>query len=105
MYGLSVSPELVSKVTDAVYACSSVTGWRSGVQAPPLDDIYSIVYFDAVRAKEVRAYVRTEDGFLTAMHDLMPASEHGSPSADSTTAESLRGALCRSLFRPASRAR
>ena len=30
LYGLSVSPELVSKVTDAVHACSCGTGWRSG---------------------------------------------------------------------------
>ncbi len=45
LYGLSVSPELVSKVTDAVH--DEIREW----QARPLDDVYAIVYFDAVRAK------------------------------------------------------
>ena len=40
-----VSPELVSKVTDAVH--DEIREW----QARPLDDVYAIVYFDAVRAK------------------------------------------------------
>ncbi|MYA63854.1 MAG: IS256 family transposase [Gemmatimonadetes bacterium] len=45
LYGLDVSPELVSKVTDAVH--DEIREW----QARPLDDVYAIVYFDAVRAK------------------------------------------------------
>ena len=45
LYGLDVSPELVSKVTDAVH--DEISEW----QARPLDDVYAIVYFDAVRAK------------------------------------------------------
>ena len=45
LYGLSVSPELVSKVTDAVH--DEIREW----QARHLDDVYAIVYFDAVRAK------------------------------------------------------
>ena len=45
LYGLDVSPELVSKVTDAVH--DEIREWQTG----PLDDAYAIIYFDAVRAK------------------------------------------------------
>ena len=40
-----MSPDLVSKVTDAVH--EEIREW----QARPLKDIYALVYFDAVRAK------------------------------------------------------
>ena len=50
LYGLSVSPELVSKVTDAVH--EEIREWQSR----PLEDVYAVVYFDAIRAK-----VRDED--------------------------------------------
>lgn len=45
LYGVEVSPELVSKVTDAVH--DEVREW----QTRPLDSVYAIVYFDAVRVK------------------------------------------------------
>lgn len=45
LYGVDVSPELVSKVTDAVH--EEVREWQSR----PLDSVYAIVYFDAVRVK------------------------------------------------------
>ena len=45
LYGLSVSRELISKVTDAVH--DEVREWRSR----PLEPVYAIVYFDALRAK------------------------------------------------------
>jgi putative transposase len=45
LYGVDVSPELVSKVTDAVH--DEVREWQSR----PLDSVYAIVYFDAVRVK------------------------------------------------------
>ena len=45
LYGISVSPELVSKVTDAVH--EEIREWQSR----PLEETYAIVYFDAVRAK------------------------------------------------------
>ena len=45
LYGVSVSRELVSKVTDAVH--EEVREWRSR----PLEPVYAIVYFDAVRVK------------------------------------------------------
>ena len=45
LYGIEVSPELVSKVTDAVL--DELAAWQSR----PLEPAYAIVYFDAVRVK------------------------------------------------------
>ncbi len=45
LYGVSVSAELVSKVTDAVL--EEVSEWQSR----PLEQVCAIVYFDAVRVK------------------------------------------------------
>ena len=45
LYGVTVSAEFVSKVTDAVL--DEVTEWQSR----PLEEVYAIVYFDAVRVK------------------------------------------------------
>lgn len=45
MYAVEVSPELISKVTDAVLA--EVTAW----QARPLEAVYPVVFFDALRVK------------------------------------------------------
>ena len=45
MYSVEVSPELISKVTDAVM--SEVTAWQSR----PLETMYPVVFFDALRVK------------------------------------------------------
>ena len=45
MYGVDVSPDLVSRVTDAV--AEDVTAW----QQRPLDSVYCIVYLDALVVK------------------------------------------------------
>jgi putative transposase len=45
MYGTEVSPDLISRVTDAVL--EEVREW----QARPLDAVYPIVFFDALRVK------------------------------------------------------
>ena len=45
MYSVEVSPELTSKVTDAVM--SEVTAWQSR----PLETMYPVVFFDALRVK------------------------------------------------------
>jgi transposase-like protein len=45
MYTVEVSPEFISKVTDEVMA--EVTAW----QARPLDPMYPVVFFDALRVK------------------------------------------------------
>jgi transposase-like protein len=45
MYGVEVSPEFISSVTDAVMA--EVSAW----QARPLEPMYPVVFFDALRVK------------------------------------------------------
>jgi putative transposase len=45
LYGIEISPELVSAVTDAVL--EEVAAWQNR----PLEPIYAIVYFDALRVK------------------------------------------------------
>jgi transposase-like protein len=45
MYAVDVSPDLISSVTDAVL--SEVTAW----QARPLEAMYPVVFFDALRVK------------------------------------------------------
>jgi len=45
LYGISISPDLVSAVTDAVL--DEVTAWQNR----PLEPVYAIVFFDAVRVK------------------------------------------------------
>jgi len=44
-YGVEVSPEFISSVTDAVMA--EVTAWQSR----PLEPMYTVVFFDALRVK------------------------------------------------------
>lgn len=45
LYGIEISPDLVSVVTDAVH--DEVTNW----QTRPLEPTYAIVFFDAIRVK------------------------------------------------------
>src|SRR5678815_4879536 len=45
MYGTAVSPEFISTVTDEVMA--EVTAWQSR----PLEPLYAVVFFDALRVK------------------------------------------------------
>ena len=45
LYGLTISPDLVSAVTDSVM--DEVKAW----QGRPLESVYAIVYFDALRVK------------------------------------------------------
>ena len=45
IYAIEVSPDLISEVTDAVMA--EVTAW----QARPLEPMYPVVFFDALRVK------------------------------------------------------
>ena len=53
MYSVEVSPEFISKVTDEVMA--EVTAW----QARPLEAMYPVVFFDALRVKIRDADSRT----------------------------------------------
>ena len=45
LYGIEVSPDLISTVTDAVL--DEVAAW----QQRPLDAVYPLVFFDAIRVK------------------------------------------------------
>lgn len=59
MYTVEVSPELISKVTDAVM--SEVTAWQSR----PLEMMYPVVFFDALRVKiREDAVVRSKAVYL-----------------------------------------
>jgi putative transposase len=59
MYALDVSPDLISSVTDAVL--SEVTAW----QARPLETMYPVVFFDALRVKiREDAVVRSKAVYL-----------------------------------------
>jgi putative transposase len=59
MYSVDVSPDLISSVTDAVL--SEVTAW----QTRPLEPIYPVVFFDALRVKiREDAVVRSKAVYL-----------------------------------------
>ena len=45
LYGIEVSPDLISRVTDAVF--EEVREWQNR----PLDPVYPVVFFDALRVK------------------------------------------------------
>src|SRR5262249_19411255 len=59
MYAVDVSPDLISAVTDAVVA--EVTAWQSR----PLEALYPVVFFDALRVKiRDEATVRSKAVYL-----------------------------------------
>ena len=59
MYAVEVSPDLISTVTDAVVA--EVTAWQSR----PLEPMYPVVFFDALRVKiRDEAVVRSKAVYL-----------------------------------------
>jgi putative transposase len=59
MYGVEVSPDFISSVTDAVMA--EVSAW----QARPLESMYPVVFFDALRVKiREDAVVRSKSVYL-----------------------------------------
>ena len=67
-YGTDVSPELISEVTDEVM--NSVREWQSR----PLDAMYPVVFFDAIRIK-----IRTSAGVVVpkAMHIALAVRSDG----------------------------
>jgi putative transposase len=59
MYAVEVSPDLISRVTDAVV--EEVTAWQSR----PLEPVYPVVFFDALRVKiREEAVVRNKAVYL-----------------------------------------
>src|SRR5947199_9904440 len=59
MYAVEVSPDLISRVTDGIVA--EVTAW----QTRPLEPLYAVVFFDALRVKiRDEAVVRSKAVYL-----------------------------------------
>lgn len=65
LYGINVSPDLISAVTDAVL--DEAAEWQSR----PLDETYPIVFFDALR-------VKIRDEGLVRNKAVLPGSGHPS---------------------------
>jgi putative transposase len=64
LYGIGISPDLVSAVTDSVI--DEVRGWQSR----PLESTYAVVFFDALRVKiPDEALVRNKAVYLAAARD------------------------------------
>ena len=59
LYGIEVSPDLISTVTDAVF--ETVSEWQN----MPLDACYAIVFFDAIRVKiRAEGFVRNKAVYI-----------------------------------------
>ena len=68
-YGMQVSPEFISSVTDAVMA--EVGAW----QARPLEPMYPVVFFDALRVKIGKDAVVRNKAVYLALGILPDASK------------------------------
>ncbi len=64
IYGVDVSPDLISRVTDAVW--EELEEWRSR----PLDSVYPIVYIDALNIKIRDGMVQNRPAYLAVGVDL-----------------------------------
>jgi putative transposase len=65
IYGVEVSPDLISRVTDAVL--EEVKEWQSR----PLDPVYPIVFFDALRVKvRDEGTVKNKAVYVALAHDM-----------------------------------
>ena len=64
IYGVEVSPDLISKVTDAVW--DELQEWRNR----PLDEMYPIVYIDALMIKIRDGVVQNRPAYLAVGVDL-----------------------------------
>lgn len=64
IYGVEVSPDLISKVTDAVW--DELQEWRNR----PLEDMYPIVYIDALMIKIRDGVVQNRPAYLAVGVDL-----------------------------------
>ena len=62
MYGVEVSPSLISEVTDAVM--EDVRAW----QTRPLEPVYMIVYLDALMIKMQSCLMQDEPGRKFVSH-------------------------------------
>jgi transposase-like protein len=64
MYGIEVSPDLISKVTDAV--TDKLTSWQNR----PLDAVWPIIYIDALRIKIRSGSVASKPVYLAVGVDM-----------------------------------
>jgi transposase-like protein len=65
IYGIEVSPDLISQVTDSIL--EEVKEWQSR----PLDRVYPLVFFDALRVKmRDEGSVRNKAVYVALAHDL-----------------------------------
>ncbi len=71
LYGIDVSPDLISAVTDAVL--EEISAW----QARPLEAIYPLVFFDALRVK-IQKYRRWSEPRCTFTAASAEIGPHGS---------------------------
>jgi putative transposase len=79
LYGIEASPQLISTVTDAVL--QEVSRWQSR----PLDPLYALVFFDALRVMtEIKnrgvnyiliAIIDGLKGFPEAINSVFPATQ------------------------------
>ena len=75
---VEVSPDLISSVTDAVVA--EVTAW----QARPLEPMYPVVFFDALRVKiREEAVVRSKAVYLALARAARRHARHPRASGSS----------------------
>ena len=68
IYGVEISPSLISEVTDAVW--DEVQSWQSR----PLESLYPIVYLDALYVKNSRRWARSKPSDLRG-HRSQPEGE------------------------------
>ena len=61
MQALALAPDFISTVTDAVLA--EITAWQSR----PLEAIYPVIFFDALRVK-----IREDNGALSLQSEMLP---------------------------------
>ena len=69
LYGVEVSPDLISRVTDAVL--EEVRDWQNR----PLDAVYPVVFFDALRVKIRDEGLVLNKGGLPGTGDHLPGRE------------------------------
>src|ERR1044071_9358182 len=67
IYAVEVSPDFISTVTDSVL--EEVREW----QAPPLDGVYPILFFDALPAMRMSLTPRCCNSFITASQNFAPS--------------------------------
>jgi len=86
LYGIDVSPDLISTITDAVL--ETVAEW----QGRPLDACYPLVFFDAIRVKiRNEGFVRNKAVYISRLASFPTARRRSSASGSSRPREPNSG--------------